>query len=60
MTWVAWRTQRLEILVSVGVVGIFAIWLLITGIHEHSVWSSYLSHGCLARSGPICSALQAH
>ncbi len=60
MTWVAWRTQRLEILVSVGVVAIFAIWLLITGIHEHSVWSSYLSHGCLARSGPICSALQAH
>jgi len=32
MTWAAWRVQRSQIIAAMGVVLVFALWLLISGV----------------------------
>lgn len=36
MTWLAWRSQRLQLLACAGVVALLAAWLAITGAADHS------------------------
>ena len=39
MTWVAWRVQRLQYLVAVGVLLAIGLWLTLSGSNGHSSWA---------------------
>jgi ABC-type transport system involved in multi-copper enzyme maturation permease subunit len=45
MTWVAWRVQRLQYLVAVGVVLAVELWLTLSGSYVHSSWAQSSSPG---------------
>jgi hypothetical protein len=62
MIWFAWRTQRLQILVSIVGVALLIGWLLLTGRHEEVAYTA-LSHGhCFGSernfNTPVCNHLQ--
>jgi hypothetical protein len=44
MTWFAWRIQRMQLLVAGAVVLAFAIWLVIQGVHERTLWNCLVQH----------------
>lgn len=47
MIWAAWRSERLLVLVSFGVIAAFAVWLVVTGSIQQTAWTAYASHHCL-------------
>lgn len=44
--WVAWRQQRSIIVVFLLVAMVLAVWILITGLHQQSLWHQFLSKPC--------------
>jgi hypothetical protein len=59
MTWLAWRSQRLQLLVCVGVVALVAIGLAITGADYRSALIAS-NHACRLASSPACSLADLH
>jgi hypothetical protein len=57
MMWVAWRQQRSIVGAFLLVVVILAAWMLITGLHEQSLWHQYLSAPCRGGQGVTASTL---
>lgn len=55
MIWVAWRQFRTQALVALGLLGAFAVLVLVTGLHLRDVYSSLGGTRCLARGD--CVAL---
>ncbi len=45
MIWVAWRVQRQQYLVALGVVAILALWLAVSGLAASSSWAQTTNHG---------------
>jgi hypothetical protein len=64
MMWVVWRQQRSIVTAFFAAGVLFAIWLVVTGQHEQSLWNQYLGAPCKGRLGGnagdinFCSALQ--
>ena len=52
MTWFALRVQRLQFLVAVAAVVLFACWLVLTGTHDQAAWTALVHGGCLRNTGP--------
>ena len=44
MTWLAWRVQRLPLLASGAAVAALAVWLVVQGHHEQTLWSCLTQH----------------
>src|SRR6202035_534493 len=59
MIWVAWRQFRTQALVALGLLGAFAVLVLVTGIHLHEVYDSLGGARCNA-ANLDCSALIGH
>jgi hypothetical protein len=55
--WVAWRQQRSIVGVFLLVAVALAAWMLITGLHEQSLWHQYLSAPCRGGKGVTASTL---
>ena len=55
MTWVEWRRQRSIVSAFFLVAVLLAAWLLITGLHEQSLWHQYLSAPCRGGKGVTSS-----
>jgi ABC-type transport system involved in multi-copper enzyme maturation permease subunit len=55
MTWVAWRQQRSIVGAFLLVAVILAAWMLITGLHEQSLWHQFLSTPCRGGKGVTTS-----
>jgi hypothetical protein len=45
MTWLAWRSQRSLLLVTVGAVVVLSLWLWLTGAADHAAWLAQ-EHAC--------------
>jgi len=52
MTWFAWRSQRLQIVVGAIFVLLFMGWLYLTGTHEGAAWHNLVLNGCMHRRQP--------
>jgi len=46
MIWVVWRQQRSIVIAFVALMVVFALWLIITGQHEQSLWNQFLGAPC--------------
>jgi hypothetical protein len=46
MMWVVWRQQRSIVIAFVAAVVIFALWLIVTGQREQSLWNQFLGAPC--------------
>jgi hypothetical protein len=46
MTWVVWRQQRSIVVAFFAAAVVFAIWLIVSGQHEQSLWSQFLAAPC--------------
>lgn len=46
MIWLAWRQQRGQLIAFTAMALVIAVWMYITGHHEHSLWSQYLGAPC--------------
>ncbi|HUZ41965.1 MAG TPA: ABC transporter permease subunit [Acidimicrobiales bacterium] len=46
MMWVVWRQQRSIVAAFFLAAVVFTVWMLITGLHEQSLWHQYLSAPC--------------
>ncbi len=58
MTWLLWRQYRLQAAIAAGLLAVFALLLLVTGVQMASQWHSALSactadHSC----GSLASTL---
>lgn len=53
MTWHAWRSQRLLILVALAGSLAFAVWMIIHGAHEQAAWNRFLRDRCNSIPNPI-------
>lgn len=63
MMWVVWRQQRSIVVAFFAAAVVFAIWLIVTGQHEQSVWNQYLAAPCKGGFGVtsvthFCEGLQ--
>jgi hypothetical protein len=64
MMWVVWRQQRSIVVAFVVVAVVFAIWMLLTGQHEQTLWNQFLAKPCKGGFGPtksdshLCEAQQ--
>jgi hypothetical protein len=56
MTWLAWRTQRLQLLLGTAAVLGFGVWMVVQGLHEQRLWSCLLQHIHPAGSHSYCSS----
>jgi hypothetical protein len=64
MTWVVWRQQRSIVVAFFAAAVAFAIWLIVSGQHEQSLWNQFLAAPCKGLLGSnnadinSCGALQ--
>jgi hypothetical protein len=58
MIWVAWRQFRTQALVTLGLLTVFAVLVLVTGLHLRDVYDSLGGAHCSARND--CTALSLH
>jgi ABC-type transport system involved in multi-copper enzyme maturation permease subunit len=64
MMWVVWRQQRSIVVAFVAAMVVFALWLIITGQHEQSLWNQFLGapckggYGFTSSDGHFCRGLQ--
>lgn len=55
--WVVWRQQRAIVLAFALLAVVASIWMLITGVHEQSLWREFLAAPCKGTLGR-CQSLQ--
>lgn len=55
MIWLAWRQFRTQAIVTLGLLAVFAVLVLVTGLHLHHVYGSLGGRNCSARDD--CFAL---
>jgi hypothetical protein len=53
--WVAWRQQRSIVIAFALLAVVVAVWTLITGLHEQSLWREWLSAPCKGDTGMTAS-----
>jgi hypothetical protein len=54
LAWVTWRQHRAAIIALLAAFAGSAVLLLVSGLIDHAVYLSYLSHRCLTRLTPAC------
>jgi hypothetical protein len=54
MTWFALRSQRLQLLVLVAALVVFAVWLVVTGVIDHA---ALVANNRCGDVGPVCNAV---
>jgi hypothetical protein len=54
LAWVAWREHRAAIIALLAAFAGTAVLLLVSGLIDHAVYASYVSHRCLTRLNPGC------
>ena len=57
MIWLAWRRQRTETLIALGLVALLATWLVPVGMHMASVFDEQGLSACVSRHTHACNDL---